>query len=72
MPLYDYECCGCGKVQEVEASIRETEEQVAARLTCSCGRGGATLGLDPPHFKRLITGSNFSLKGQGWSRDGYR
>lgn len=72
MPLYDYECRSCGKVQEVEASIRETEAQVARRLTCAeCGAAGWTEGGEPK-FKRLITGSNFSLKGQGWSRDGYR
>ena len=72
MPLYDYACRNCGQIQEVEAPIRDTEAQVSRRLTFSrCGSAGWTESGEPK-FKRLITGSSFSLKGQGWSRDGYR
>ena len=61
MPTYEYECTNeaCRHAWEQDNTIREPPS-----IHCpKCGE---------PTAKRLIAGSNFSLIGQGWSRDGYK
>lgn len=71
MPTYDYQCTKCGALVEVEHSVREDPVVVADTLVCpkGCQWAPQETGV---HFKRLIGGGAFSLKGSGWSRDGYK
>jgi putative FmdB family regulatory protein len=55
MPIYEYECESCGQVLESIVSFSITE------ITCDCG-GTA---------KKIVSKSNFTLKGKGWAKDGY-
>jgi len=61
MPTYEYQCTkeDCSHNWEQEAPITQPPETVCP----ACGQ---------PTAKRLIAGSNFSLVGQGWCRDGYK
>lgn len=61
MPRYDYVCIKCKKEYEVEQSMSDPpfEKHI--------GPKGKTCGP----VKRLISASNFHLKGSGWSKDGY-
>ncbi|MCB9481064.1 MAG: zinc ribbon domain-containing protein [Desulfobacteraceae bacterium] len=53
MPIYEYGCENCGKVDEVIQGISEEGPK-----TCRfCGKGPV---------KRLISKSSFHLKGTGW------
>ncbi|MDY0360779.1 MAG: zinc ribbon domain-containing protein [Desulforegulaceae bacterium] len=53
MPIYEYGCENCGKVDEVIQGISEEGPK-----TCRfCGKGP---------MKRLISKSSFHLKGTGW------
>jgi putative FmdB family regulatory protein len=57
MPIYEYECGGCGQRVEYRQSISE-----APKTTCeSCG-GALT---------RVISPAGFILKGGGWYKDLY-
>ncbi len=58
MPNYDYECKGCG--HEFSKDQRITENPV--KKCPSCGAMKA---------KRLISRTNFVLKGSGWYNDLY-
>jgi putative FmdB family regulatory protein len=53
MPIYEYGCENCGKVDEVIQSISD-EPLETCRL---CGKGPV---------KKLISRSSFHLKGGGW------
>ena len=56
MPIYEYECKTCG-VYEISHKITEP-----AREKCeTCGSP----------IRRLISATNFALKGGGWYADGY-
>ncbi|MFW6369007.1 MAG: FmdB family zinc ribbon protein [Myxococcota bacterium] len=57
MPIYEYACEKCGAEFEVEQRI--TDDPLTRHEDC----GGAV--------KRLISLSNFSLKGSGWYSDHY-
>lgn len=57
MPLYEYYCEVCNKIYEITKSI--TDDQVEYCRNCS------------REMERLISRSNFVLKGGGWASDGY-
>jgi len=52
MPIYEYECTQCGKVEEVLQNFSE-----APLATCSVCSG---------KLNKLISQSTFHLKGSGW------
>ena len=58
MPTYEYACGACGNEFELEQRITEP----AIKKCPKCGKQKA---------QRLITGSNFILKGGGWYSDLY-
>ncbi|MGM0418651.1 MAG: FmdB family zinc ribbon protein [Thermodesulfobacteriota bacterium] len=53
MPIYEYGCENCGKIDEVLQGISEDNPEVCR----FCGKGPV---------KRLISKSSFHLKGSGW------
>lgn len=57
MPVYEYECLGCGERFEELQGIKDKPLK-------SCKFCGGTI-------KRLISQSSFALKGGGWYQDGY-
>jgi putative FmdB family regulatory protein len=58
MPTYEYSCDACGAGWEAEQRISEDPIKVCPK----CGK---------PEAKRLISGSSFQLKGDGWYKDLY-
>jgi putative FmdB family regulatory protein len=52
MPIYEYECTQCGKVEEVLQNFSD-----APLTTCSVCSG---------KLNKLISQSSFHLKGSGW------
>lgn len=52
MPIYEYECTKCGKVEEVLQNFSE-----APLTTCTVCSG---------RLNKLISQSTFHLKGSGW------
>lgn len=57
MPVYEYECPKCKDIKEI-ITIRAENKKV----TCD------KCDLE---MKKIISGSNFLLKGPGWGRDNY-
>lgn len=57
MPVYEYECCKCGKVVEAWQSL--SDEPMTDCPDCAGS------------LKKLISMSSFRLKGGGWYADGY-
>ena len=58
MPTYEYECNECHHQLEAVQSIKD-----APLKDCpACGKAG---------LERLISASNFQLKGSGWYKDAY-
>lgn len=55
MPLYEYKCCKCNKVIE---SIEKVDTEF---IVCECGYIA----------NKVMSVSNFSLKGHCWEKDGY-
>ena len=58
MPIYEYECLSCGHISEV---LRDHIDDAEYAPCPKCGMGA----------RRIISCSNFQLKGNGWSKDGY-
>jgi putative FmdB family regulatory protein len=58
MPTYDYQCQKCGF--EFEREQRITEDPIKTCPECKSRKA-----------KRLLSASNFILKGGGWYADGY-
>jgi putative FmdB family regulatory protein len=58
MPVYEYQCQGCG--HEFEATQRIAEPKLVDCPQCQT-----------PRLERLISATSFQLKGGGWYRDGY-
>lgn len=58
MPIYRYKCENCGTSVEKEVPIAERGKQ-------SCETCGSLLLQVPAPF-------SFTLKGKGWSKDGYQ
>ncbi|MDX9788250.1 MAG: zinc ribbon domain-containing protein [Desulfobacterales bacterium] len=57
MPIYEYECCQCGKIEEAIQHFSD-----APLTTCRHCSG---------KLSKLISQSSFHLKGSGWFADGY-
>lgn len=57
MPIYEYVCEKCGQTFEVWQKISESPVEEHD------GCGG--------HPRRVISATTFSLKGNGWYKDGY-
>ena len=53
MPIYEYECRGCGDVHEFIQKFSDSPK----RKCPSCGR---------PRLRKLISAAAFHLKGDGW------
>ncbi len=58
MPIYEYECAKCHKKKE---SLRKITD-MNLPVTCVCKH----------QMKRIISSSQFHLKGHGWGDDGYK
>ena len=56
MPIYDFECEECGHVQE---ELILTKDDIPKCMEC---------GND---MKRIMSSSNFILKGRNWAKDSY-
>ncbi len=52
MPVYEYQCSGCGRIEEVFQKISESPLEVCPRCN---GK-----------LKKIISQSTFHLKGSGW------
>ena len=61
MPLYDFKCETCERVEEMLLSSAGSSD---IKLTCP--------DCETETMKRLIGLSNFQLKGGGWYKDGYQ
>ena len=74
MPTYPYKCRTCGHEWEQVQGINEPDAQCPNEYTDSRPLVvvGEDLGPRPLHkVERLIGTTNFSLKGEGWYKDGY-
>lgn len=58
MPIYEYYCDNCKEKMEIEQRITEDPIKVCPR--CNSSR-----------FRRLISVTNFILKGSGWYKTDY-
>jgi len=59
--LYEYECCECGTVMEVNQKLTDNKLK---ELNCPVCKS-----IKP--VKKIITSMNFKLVGRGWGNDGY-
>jgi len=59
MPIYAYECTGCGRVFDQRRSV---DDRDAPQVCPACAASDC---------KRRITSNSFELKGGGWFKDGY-
>jgi putative FmdB family regulatory protein len=57
MPIYEYECNHCGKIEEAIQKFSDNP-----LTTCKHCSG---------HLSKLVSHSSFHLKGAGWFADGY-
>lgn len=60
MPLYEYECQGCGERYDRLCNMADADKP----KTCP--------KCDASDSKRRISGGHFELKGGGWYKDGYQ
>lgn len=58
MPIYEYECEKCGHRFELWRTLSQDTKKAR------CPKDGAAC-------KKVISLSNFHLKGGGWAKDGY-
>lgn len=59
MPLYEYNCTGCGKNEEKLQSMSAPQNH-------DCPFCGVASGM-----KRMLSAPSFSLTGSGWYAQGY-
>jgi len=57
MPIYEYECASCGRIEE---AIQKFSDRPLTKCSHCSGK-----------LNRLISQSAFHLKGSGWYADGY-
>ena len=57
MPIYEYECAQCGRIEE---AIQKFSDRPLTKCSHCSGK-----------LHRLISQSAFHLKGSGWYADGY-
>ena len=57
MPIYEYQCPVCKKKREMLQRMSDAKAPVCE----PCAK----------QMKRLISNTSFSLKGDGWYKDGY-
>jgi len=62
MPLYEYKCDRCGIVREIQQKLDEKPN-----IVCPMFEKTMCVGL----MIKIMSAGSFSLKGKGWSRDGY-
>lgn len=60
MPIYEYKCEDCENVQEV------LQKMIDQFYNGNCEKCGGK------HWQRVISMSDFHLKGGGWYKDGYQ
>ncbi len=58
MPIFEYECKKCGKVEEI-LTVKMSDYSKPDCIDCKVP------------MRRIVSKSNFHLKGTGWFRDGY-
>lgn len=58
MPIYEYKCVKCDKVYEIWCSFNDKND-------FSCDKCGGKL-------EKIVSLTNFHLKGGGWFKDGYQ
>ena len=66
MPIYEYKCQNCGFSFEIVQKINEKAP--------ACGNtvvSGSVERICSGKCNKLISKSSFSLKGDGWYKDGY-
>lgn len=63
MPIYRYACDDCSYEQEYIIKHSDLEEFEKLVVCNKC---------KSENFKRAISKTTFSLKGEGWYRDGYK
>jgi len=64
MPIYSYECRKCGEILERQCAVEDRDNQA---FECdACDNFGKDEG-----FKRILSATQFQLKGKGWANDGY-
>ena len=52
MPVYEYQCSGCGHIEEVFQKISESPLEVCPKCN--------------GNLKKIVSQSTFHLKGSGW------
>ncbi len=57
MPIYEYECCDCGQVQEI---MQKMSDKPLSKCPHCSGK-----------LQKLISHSTFHLKGSGWYATDY-
>jgi putative FmdB family regulatory protein len=57
VPIYEYQCIGCGKVHEIIQKFSDGPLEACP----DCGG----------ELRKLISNTSFVLKGSGWYADGY-
>lgn len=72
MPIYQYECEGCGKQLEVSQRVSDPPPECDCREPTKPGQIHCDVYMIPKPMKRKIGKTSFQLKGQGWARDKYK
>lgn len=61
MPIYEFECPSCGGREVVFVVDSEDKKKIENIICKKCNK----------KMKKVISVSNFHLKGKGWYKDGY-
>ena len=60
MPIYEYRCSSCEHIKEIFQSIKDDEDREVVCDVCN------------KKMKKIISVSNFILKGTGWYKTDYK
>jgi putative FmdB family regulatory protein len=75
MPFYDYQCQKCGHIFEVFQHMDDPDPRCPSTGDIHVPDWDFEQEGEPPvcggHSRRLISQTNFVLKGDGWAADGY-